>query len=145
MSSQILKEENVVIGAALSSKEEAIRAVGNILVDQGYVETDYIASMMEREALTSTYMGNYIAIPHGTEDSKSQIKSSGLSIVQVPDGVDFGDGNKVKLLIGIAGKGDEHLEILSKIALVCSDADNVEKMLQATTKQELLSQFEEVN
>ncbi|WP_252311210.1 PTS sugar transporter subunit IIA [Sinobaca sp. H24] len=144
MSSQILKEENVVIGAALSSKEEAIRAVGNILVDQGYVETDYIASMMEREELTSTYMGNYIAIPHGTEDSKSQIKSSGLSIVQVPDGVDYGDGNKVKLLIGIAGKGDEHLEILSKIALVCSDADNVEKMLQATTKQELLSQFEEV-
>lgn len=145
MSSQILKEENVVIGAALSSKEEAIRAVGNILVDQGYVETDYIASMMEREALTSTYMGNYIAIPHGTEDSKSQIKSSGLSIVQAPDGVDYGDGNIVKLFIGIAGKGDEHLEILSKIALVCSDADNVEKMLQATTKQELLSQFEEVN
>ncbi|WP_252313139.1 PTS sugar transporter subunit IIA [Sinobaca sp. H24] len=144
MSSQILKEENVVIGAALSSKEEAIRAVGNILVDQGYVETDYIASMMEREELTSTYMGNYIAIPHGTEDSKSQIKSSGLSIVQAPDGVDYGDGNKVKLLIGIAGKGDEHLEILSKIALVCSDADNVEKMLQATTKQELLAQFEEV-
>lgn len=144
MSSQILKEENVVIGAALSSKEEAIRAVGNILVDQGYVETDYIASMMEREELTSTYMGNYIAIPHGTEDSKSQIKSSGLSIVQAPDGVDYGDGNKVKLLIGIAGKGDEHLEILSKIALVCSDSDNVEKMLQATTKQELLAQFEEV-
>ncbi|RKD73259.1 PTS system D-mannitol-specific IIA component (Fru family) [Sinobaca qinghaiensis] len=144
MSSQILKEENVVIGAALSSKEEAIRTVGNILVDQGYVETDYIASMMEREELTSTYMGNYIAIPHGTEDSKSQIKSSGLSIVQAPDGVDYGDGNKVKLLIGIAGKGDEHLEILSKIALVCSDADNVEKMLQATTKQELLAQFEEV-
>jgi mannitol PTS system EIIA component len=90
-------------------------------------------------------MGNFVAIPHGTDDAKTEVKNSGLAIIQVPEGVDFGDGNIVKLIIGIAGKGDEHLEILSNIAIVVSEEENVEKIVSASTAEEVLSFFEGVN
>jgi PTS system mannitol-specific IIA component len=89
-------------------------------------------------------MGNAVAIPHGTGDSKQWITTSGLSIITVPEGVEYGDGNVARLVIGIAGKGDEHLEILSKIATVCEDEDNVDRIVRAETKEELLAFFEEV-
>jgi PTS system mannitol-specific IIA component len=116
MASSILSPENIRFNASVDSKEEAIRLTGQLLVERGYVKPAYVDTMLEREKLTSTYMGNYVAIPHGTEEGKENVIESGIVIVQVPDGVDFGDGNIVKLLIGIAAKGDEHLEILSKIA-----------------------------
>ncbi|RNA67422.1 PTS sugar transporter subunit IIA [Alteribacter keqinensis] len=139
----ILTKENIVLGAEPATKEEAIEQTGSILVEKGYVSPGYIEKMKEREALTSTYMGNFVAIPHGTEDSKKEVKHSGISIVQVPGGVDF-DGNEVKVLIGIAGKDNEHLEILSQIAIVCSEEENIEKMVSASSPEELLSLFEEV-
>lgn len=140
----ILSAENIVLNQQLGSKEEAIRATGQVLVDRGYVESAYIEKMLEREQLTTTYMGNYVAIPHGTEDAKSAVKESGIAIIQVPNGVSF-DGNEVKLLIGIAGKGDEHLEILSQIAIVCSEEDNVLQIVNASSKEEILAMFDEVN
>ncbi|WP_183184968.1 PTS sugar transporter subunit IIA [Anoxybacteroides voinovskiense] len=145
MTVSVLTKENIVLGAEIGNKEEAIRLAGKVLVEQGYVDDVYIDKMFEREALTSTYMGNFIAIPHGTEEAKALVKKAGLSFIQVPNGVDFGAGNIVKILIGIAGKDNEHLEILSKIALVCSEAENVEKMIQATTKEEILELLNEVN
>lgn len=145
MSQSILKKENVVLNAVIKTKEDAIRKTGSILVEQGYVEAGYIEKMLEREELTSTYMGNFIAIPHGTEDAKDLVKNSGISIIQVPQGVDFGGGNIVKLLIGIAGKNNEHLDILSNIAIVCSEEENVESLVQATTAEEILAIFEGVN
>jgi PTS system mannitol-specific IIA component len=145
MSMPILKKENIVLHARVENKTEAIRLAGQILVNNGYVEDSYIDKMFEREALISTYMGNFIAIPHGTEDAKQFVKHSGISIIQIPDGVDFGDGNIVKLLIGIAGKNSEHLEILSKIAIVCSEVENVETMIKAATEEEILSILNEVN
>ena len=145
MSKAILAKENILLNAVIGSKEEAIRLTGNILVDKGYVDADYIEKMLEREELTSTYMGNFVAIPHGTEDSKSFVKESGISFIQVPQGVDFGNGNIVKLLIGIAGKDNEHLDILSSIAIVCSEEENIEKLVAAKSAEEILSIFEEVN
>ncbi len=145
MSQPILKRENIRLNRVLNTKEEAIRQTGSILVEQGYVNSEYIEKMLEREQLTSTYMGNYIAIPHGTDDSKDFVKESGISVIQVPDGVDFGDGNTVKILIGIAGKNNEHLDILSNIAIVCSEEENVEKLIQATTPEEMIAIFEGVN
>lgn len=145
MSETILKAENIKLNQTISDKEEAIRFVGNILQEEGYVMEDYIPSMLEREEITSTYMGNYVAIPHGTEAAKKSVKETGISIVTVPNGVDFGDSNIVKLLIGIAGKGDEHLEILSKIAIVCSEEENIQKILDAESKQDVISLFSEVN
>lgn len=145
MSKAILAKENILLNASVGSKEEAIRLTGSILVDKGYVDADYIEKMLEREELTSTYMGNFVAIPHGTEDSKSFVKESGISFIQVPQGVDFGNGNIVKLLIGIAGKDNEHLDILSSIAIVCSEEENIEKLVSAKSAEEILSIFEEVN
>lgn len=141
----VLTVENIVLNKELSTMEEAIRFTGQVLVDRGYVEPAYIEKMLEREEMTSTFMGNSVAIPHGTDDAKKEVKKSGLAIVQVPAGVDFGGGNMAKLLIGIAGKGDEHLEILSNIAVVVADADNVEKIVNAETAEEVMGFFEGVN
>ncbi|UOQ43817.1 PTS sugar transporter subunit IIA [Halobacillus salinarum] len=145
MSENILTAKTIELGADFSSKEEAIRYVGAMLRDQGYVNDEYIGEMLEREEVTSTYMGNYVAIPHGTEAAKKDVLETGLAVVTVPDGVDFGGGNIVKLLIGIAGKGNEHLEILSQIAIVCSEEENIDTILNADSKEEILSLFNEVN
>ncbi len=145
MSSTILTKENIRLNTRVESKEAAIKLTGELLVERGYVEPVYIDKMLEREQLTSTYMGNFVAIPHGTEDAKQAIKESGLAIIQVPDGVDFGSGNIVKLLIGIAGKDNEHLDILSQIAIICSEGENVEKIISATSPEEILAIFEGVS
>ena len=145
MTKEILQQDSIHLNQAFSTKDEAIRYTGNILVEKGYVTSAYIEKMLEREEVTSTFMGNFIAIPHGTEDAKSQVMETGISVVTVPNGIDFGDGNIVKVLIGIAGKGDEHLEVLSNIAIVCSEESNVEKLINATTKEEILKLFDEVN
>lgn len=145
MAKEILTTDNIEMNVSLTDKEMAIRYTGDILVKNGYVKKAYIKKMLEREKMTSTFMGNNVAIPHGTEDAKKAVKETGLSIVTVPEGVDFGEGNIAKILIGIAGKGDEHLEILSKIALVCSEEENIQKILDATSKEEIISIFGEVN
>ncbi|WP_173917158.1 PTS sugar transporter subunit IIA [Halobacillus sp. Marseille-Q1614] len=145
MTTNILTAKNVKLNASFSEKEEAIRYVGAVLKDQGYVKEDYIDEMLKREELTSTFMGNFVAIPHGTEDAKKSVLETGIAVVTVPDGVDFGDGNIVKLMIGIAGKGDDHLEVLSQIAIVCSEEENIDKILSAQTEEEVLAIFSEVN
>lgn len=142
--SNVLTTENIRLNETINSKEEAVREVGGILLSQGYVEEAYIDTMMEREEITSTYMGNYVAIPHGTEDAKKSVKETGIAIITAPEGVDFGDGNIVKLIIGIAGKGNEHLDILSKIAIVCSEEENIDRILEASSKEEIISIFNEV-
>lgn len=145
MTLSILSAENIILNQALATKEEAIRLTGKVLVDRGYVQPSYVEKMLEREEMTSTFMGNFVAIPHGTDDAKHEVKESGIAIIQVPEGVDFGDGNIVKLIFGIAGKGDEHLDILSNIAIVVSEEENVEEIVKATTTDEVLSFFEGVN
>lgn len=145
MAKEILSTENIELGVDVSSKEEAIRHVGGILLNNGYIKASYIDKMLERETIATTFMGNALAIPHGTEDAKKEVLETGLSVVTVPNGVDFGDGNTVKLLIGIAGKGDEHLEILSQIAIICSEEANVEKLTQASSNEEIISILNEVN
>lgn len=145
MAKEVLSKNNIKLNVSLSGKEEAIRYTGSILVDGGYVDEGYIEKMLEREELTSTFMGNSLAIPHGTEDAKKNVLETGISVVTVPDGVDFGGGNIAKILIGIAGKGNEHLEILSNIAIVCSEEENIDKILNAKTEEEILDLFSEVS
>lgn len=144
---EILKQDNVLLNQTASSKEEAIRLAGQLLVDSGYVTTDYIQEMIQREENLTTYMGNFIAIPHGTENSKDMINHSGLSVVQIPGGVNFGTADDEKLVtvvFGIAGVGDEHLETLSNIAIYCSEMDNVVKLADASTKEDILQALEGV-
>lgn len=142
--SEVLTLETVELGVSLSSRDEAIRRAGALLVENGNVEERYIDSMLEREKSVSTFMGNAVAIPHGTEDSRQWVTRSGLSILTVPDGVEYGDdGDVARLVIGIAGKGGEHLDILSNIAIICSEEENVERIVRAETKEELLAIFDE--
>ena len=145
MTLPILSKENILLNEKVDTRENAIKKTGELLVSRGYVEPSYIDRMLEREQLTSTYMGNFVAIPHGTEEGKQAVKESGIAIIQVPEGVEFGEGNLVKLLIGIAGKGDEHLDILSQIAIVCSEEENVEQIVSATSPEEIMALFEGVN
>ncbi|MCO7174995.1 PTS mannitol transporter subunit IICBA [Sporolactobacillus kofuensis] len=133
----ILRKENVFIKQSFKTKEEVIRFAGQKLVEGGYVKPSYVEGMIARDQLMSTYMGNGIAIPHGTEDVKKEVLASGIVIVQIPDSVDF-DGNKVRLVFAIAGKNNGHLEILSKIAIACSDVINVGEMVRAQSIDELL-------
>jgi PTS system mannitol-specific IIA component len=141
---EILTPKTIELGASLSNRDEAIRRAGALLVESGHVDERYVDSMFEREKSVSTYMGNAVAIPHGTNDSKQWVTTSGLSIITVPEGVEYGDGDVAKIVIGIAGKGDDHLDILSKISLVVSEEENVEKIVNAQTKEELLAMFDEV-
>lgn len=134
---EILRKENISLNQSYNTKEEAIRAVGQLLIDGGYVEVDYVEAMIERDKSASTYMGNNLAIPHGTEEAKKHVIETGISFVQVPDGVDFGKG-EAKILVGIAGKGDDHLEILSQIAIFCNEQENIDKLIQANSEDEIL-------
>lgn len=138
----ILSADKIELAARVEDKAEAIRRAGQLLVDAGHVWEDYIPAMLEREELTSTYMDNGVAIPHGTDRAKALVRSTGISIVQVPQGVDFGNGNVARLVIGIAAVGNEHLEILSKIAIVCADPENVNKIVQTASKEEIIRLFE---
>lgn len=144
MAKEVLAKENIHLNKSLKNKEEAVRYIGGILADNGYVQDTYIDKMLEREEVTSTFMGNYVAIPHGTEDARDLVHETGLSVVTVPDGVDF-NGNTVKVMIGIAGKEDEHLDILSKIAIVCAEEENIEKIVNAASEEEIIHMFSEVN
>ncbi|MDE0584423.1 PTS sugar transporter subunit IIA, partial [Planococcus sp. A6] len=115
----------------------AIRFAGDALVKAGYVEPSYVDEMLKREEITTTYMGNDVAIPHGTEEAKKAVIKSGFTVVQVPDGVDF-DGEKAKLIFAIAGKDGTHLEILSGIAVICAEQSNVDELVAAKSSKELL-------
>ncbi|MBN8203299.1 PTS mannitol transporter subunit IICBA [Bacillus sp. NTK034] len=133
----LLRPENIFLNKEFADKDEAIRFAGRVLVDAGYVEESYIEAMIERDNITSTYMGNDVAIPHGTEEAKKAVIKSGFTVIQVPNGVDF-DGQKVRLIFGIAGKDGTHLEILSGIAVTCSDMDNIEKLAEAESAQTIM-------
>lgn len=144
----ILTIENIKLNQHFTTKESAIRAAGEVLVLAGYVEADYVLAMVQRENDVTTYMGNFIAIPHGTDEAKKYIKKSGISIIQVPNGVDFGTPEEEKMvtvLFGIAGVENEHLDILSQIAIFCSDIDNVVELASAQTAEEIVALLQEVD
>lgn len=139
MNRLILNDKNIILNGASENKYAAIERAGRLLADNGYVNAEYIDGMKKREDEITTYIGNGIAIPHGTSEYIKHIKESGIVVIQYPEGVDFGAGNAAYILIGIAGKNDEHLEILSSIALVCQDEQNVFKLRHAASKEEIIS------
>lgn len=133
-------EENILLNVKVADKTEAIRLAGNLLKDHGYVEPEYIDAMIQRDKEASVYLGNHFAIPHGVAGSEKYIKESGISFLQIPDGVDF-NGETAYVMVGIAGKNGEHIEILGNIAEVCTDVGNVEKLRTAKDKKEVLDIF----
>jgi len=144
MTQSILEPQNVVAAGAATTRDEAIREAGALLVAAGAVKQEYVDSMFVRENSVSTYMGNFLAIPHGTNDAKESIVRSALSLVRYAEPIDW-NGQPVKFAVGIAGLNNEHLEILSKIAIVFSDEDEVQKLIDAGSQDEIFALLEEVN
>jgi len=124
---QVLIKEGIRLNQASVSKEEAIQAAGELLHQLGYVDETYVDAMQEREKLITTYMGMGVAIPHGTGQAKGTVKKTGIVFLQYPEGVDFGD-EKAQLVFGIAGIGEEHLDLLAKICEVLEDEEVLKKM-----------------
>lgn len=143
MEQKILKNENILLNQKSEKKEDAIDRVGKMLLDSGYVSPKYIEGMRKREEEFTTYIGNGIAIPHGANEYKNEILETGLAMVQYPNGVEFGKGKTAYIVIGIAGKGNEHLSLLSQIALAVQDKKNTEHLRYAKTPQEILTIIED--
>lgn len=117
---KVMVKDGIRLNLAPVCKEDAIQAAGELLQELGYVDETYVAAMQEREKLVSTYMGMGVAIPHGTTQAKDTVKKTGIVLLQYPEGVDFG-AEKAQLVFGIAGIGDEHLELLGKICAMLED------------------------
>ncbi|EHV5550972.1 fused PTS fructose transporter subunit IIA/HPr protein [Vibrio vulnificus] len=134
-----LTSSDITLQQSADNKLDAIKNIAAALTEKGLVEQGYVEGMLNREAQNSTFLGNGIAIPHGTTDTRDLVQNTGVAVHHFPHGVEWGDGNKVYLAIGIAAKSDEHLGILKQLTKVLS-ADGVEARLQqATTEQEIIA------
>lgn len=136
-----LTEKDIFLGLTAQNKEEAIRFVGQKLVDNGYVEPVYIEAMLERERLTSTYLGESIAVPHGTIEAKDSVINTGIVFCQYPAGVKFGEeaDDKAKIVIGIAARNNEHLDVIAKLTNALDDPNIIAKLSNTTRFDEVLA------
>lgn len=123
----VIVADGIKLNQTPVTKEEAIQAAGELLAKLGYVDDSYADAMQEREKLMTTYMGMGVAIPHGTTQAKGTVKKTGIVLLQYPEGVDFGE-EKAQLVFGIAGIGDEHLDLLSKICEMLEDQEVLETL-----------------
>jgi mannitol PTS system EIIA component len=142
--SEIVTKDLIIASGSATTRDEAIREAGNLLLKADAVTPAYVEAMAEREQSISTYMGSYLAIPHGTNASKEAIRHSAVSLVRYESPIDW-DGHQVRIVVGIAGVDNEHLAILSKIAIIFSDEAEAQKMLDASTVQELYDLLGDVN
>ena len=140
----ILVAESVVLNGTATTRDAAIDEAGRLLLDRGAVDSGYLDAMHEREESVSTYMGSYLAIPHGTNAAKDHIMKSAVSVVRYPNGIDW-NGKEVKFVVGVAGINNEHLQILSSIAKVFTNKAQVAQLEAATTVDEVLALFGKVN
>lgn len=131
----MLLKKNIRLNLPSKTKEEVIRDLGNALVECGYVTPKYVDGMVAKEDVFNTCLGNLLALPHGIESVIGEIKNSGLAIFSYPDGVDWGEGQMVKLVIAVASAGDEHIETLGKIAGNCGSEEEVEEILKMSVDQ----------
>ena len=135
---ELLTAGAIRLEAAARSAEEAIRVTGGVLVEVGAVAESYVDAMLAREQSVSTYMGEGFAIPHGTVESKGTVQRNALSFVRFPDGVDW-NGNDVRVAIGIAAVGDDHIGILSKLAMILVDPDQAKQLREASDTDTVLA------
>ncbi|CAI1106941.1 PTS mannitol transporter subunit IICBA [Serratia ficaria] len=135
-----LSESNVFLNLQASDKEQAIRFAGEQLVKGGYVEPEYVAAMLEREKLTSTYLGESIAVPHGTIEAKGRVLRTGVVFCQYPQGVRFGEEEDevARLVIGIAARNNEHIQVITSLTNALDDEDVIERLAHTTSVQEVL-------
>ncbi|MCB5292142.1 PTS mannitol transporter subunit IICBA [Arthrobacter sp. SO3] len=140
----ILVAESVILSGKATTRDAAIDEAGQLLLDRGAVDSGYLDAMHEREESVSTYMGSYLAIPHGTNAAKDHIMKSAVSVIRYPNGIDW-NGKEVKFVVGVAGINNEHLHILSSIAKVFTNKAQIAQLEAATTVEEVLDLFGKVN
>ncbi|WP_312641265.1 PTS sugar transporter subunit IIA [Hydrogenoanaerobacterium sp.] len=136
----ILSQQNIQLGLKPEMPQEAIRRCGRMLAEAGYVKEEYIKGMLARDAAFSTAIGNLIAIPHGEKEYKEHILCTGVVVITYPDGIDW-NGVPVKLVIGIAAKGDEHLSILENIVETLEEEEDVVRLVNAGDAQAIYKIF----
>ena len=127
-----LSESNIHLNANAADKQQAIEMAAFALVQADNVENGYLQGMLAREQQTSTFLGNGIAIPHGTLDTRSMVKKTGVQVFQFPQGIQWGEGNIAYVVIGIAARSDEHLSLLRQLTHVLSDEDTAAKLAKIT-------------
>ncbi len=126
----ILSKDRILLQAHAADKADAIRIAGELLVKTGCVLSPYIDGMLAREQSMSTSLGNGVAIPHGVYENRDHILQTGISVLQLLEGVDWGEGEKVYLIIGIAACGDEHVGVLANLANAIDDEANLTDLLR---------------
>jgi PTS system mannitol-specific IIA component len=132
----LLTESSIRLDAHASSRDDAITQAGAALVEAGAVDPSYVDAMLQRENSVSTYVGEGVAIPHGTLAGKDAVKHDAIVVLRFPDGVDW-DGNDVRVAVGIAAKGNGHIALLSQLATVLLDPDKAAALRGATTSQQV--------
>lgn len=137
----ILSVERIRLGATAVDKSDAIRQAGDLLVASGCVQAGYVNGMLAREETMSTYLGNGVSIPHGQFDNRADILQTGISVLQVPDGVEWEDGEKAYLVIGIAASSDEHVGVLANLAEVIEDEELTLALIQTSDPELILTQL----
>ncbi len=134
-----LSQQDIHLGAAAGDKQDAIRQVAAALTAAGRVSEGYVEGMLARELQTSTYLGNGIAIPHGTTDTRDLVLNTGVQVFQFPQGIEWGEGQKAFVVIGIAARSDEHLTLLRQLTHVLSDDSVAEQLAKTDSTEELRS------
>jgi len=136
-----IEAENIHLDLKAKTKEEAILFAGNKLVEMGYAEAEYVDAMFEREKLVPTYLGESIAVPHGTVEAKDKVKKTGIVICQYPSGIQFTDDQEdvAKLVIGIAAKNDEHIQVITTITNALDEPKAIERLTSTKDVSEILS------
>jgi phosphocarrier protein FPr len=133
-----IDERQILLQAHAEEKQDAICQAGQLLVDSGCIEAGYIASMLSREKVANTYLGNGIAIPHGMPADRDLIKQTGIAVVQFPVGVPWNPGDTAHLIVGIAAKSDEHIEVLKRLTRVLGDKAQVDRLVQTTDPRDII-------
>nr|WP_240617094.1 PTS sugar transporter subunit IIA [Nocardioides speluncae] len=135
---QVLGADAVRLGLAATDRLDALRQCGAVLVEVGAATEAYAEAILEREESVSTYMGEGVAIPHGTDASREHIKRAALAVLQFPDGVDWG-GHQVQLCIAIASRSDEHISLLQSLAMVLTDKQRAARLRETNDIDEVLT------
>jgi phosphocarrier protein FPr len=136
-----LTPATVRLAAHARDKTEAIRIAGSLLVDSGNMQSGYIDSMLLREKVANTYLGNGIAIPHGLPKDRDLIVHTGISVTQFPDGVSWNQGETVYLVVAIAARSDEHIELLANLTDVLDDPQTVQRLARTVRVEDIIERL----
>tara|TARA_Y200000002_G_scaffold338733_1_gene308293 strand:+ start:270 stop:713 length:444 start_codon:yes stop_codon:yes gene_type:complete len=140
----VLIKESILTNKVFLDNKEATIAAGNLLLENGYIEKEYIDSMLEKLETQSfaTYIGNGVAIPHGMSDGSKYVTNTGISVIQVPEGVDWNE-EKAYIVVGIAANSDDHMNVLASLADAIEDVEDAKRLWSETSVEkiyELLSE-----